>query len=89
MTKARPNSHQMNLRLIVQAAFMAALADRIKTRTADAYFVSVLEEVPIDDKRKAMRAVRTRFNSAKELNPTLKDWEAENLLMKEEMNARR
>lgn len=69
----------------LQAAVMAAVPDRIKDRTADAYFVSVLKEVSTDDKRKAMKAVNDRFNAAKALNPTLKDWEIGVRLMKEEM----
>jgi hypothetical protein len=66
----------------IRAAFMAAFVDRIQTRTADAWYVSVLKEVTIDKKRKALKQVHDRFAAAQDAHPELSKKEIELLLMK-------
>ena len=69
----------------IRAAFMGAFIDRVKARTADAWYVSVLKDVTIDGKRKAVKHVRDLFKAAQEKFPDMSEKQIELLLMKREM----
>jgi transposase-like protein len=69
----------------LRAAFMAAVPERIRDRTADAWYVKVLKEVKIDAKRRAVKEVKNILDGAKLKYPELSQHEIELLLMKEEM----
>lgn len=69
----------------LRAAFMAALASRIRTRTADAWYVRILKETTVDTKRRAVNAAMKRFAEAQMANPLLSPLEVEQVLMKAEM----
>ena len=68
-----------------RAAFMAAFHDRIKARTADAWYVKVLKDATIDEKNQAMNESRNRFNSIKAAHPNLTDYAVQILMAKAEM----
>jgi transposase-like protein len=57
----------------IRAAIMAACHDRIKARTADAYYVSLLKETTIDRKRRKMAEIKAHFEEYRTLNPGLTD----------------
>ncbi|RJG07216.1 hypothetical protein D3870_15505 [Noviherbaspirillum cavernae] len=69
----------------LRAAVMAAVGDRIKARTADAFYVKVMKESTVDAKRQATKVAKERFESAKTAYPGLSDHEMKMLLVKEEM----
>ncbi|WP_161984298.1 hypothetical protein [Sulfuriferula plumbiphila] len=68
-----------------RAAFMAAFQDRVKARTADAWYVKVLKEATIDEKDQAVAASQRVFQSVKTANPGLTDLEVKILMTKAEM----
>ena len=47
----------------IRAAFLAAFVDRIKERTADGWYVSVLKETTIHDKEAAVKLARDRLKA--------------------------
>lgn len=55
----------------IRAAIMAACGDRIKGKTADAYYVSVMKETTIDHKRRKMAETKERFQEYQDANPGL------------------
>lgn len=69
----------------LRAAFMAALAPRVKARTADAWYVQVLKRMTVDAKRRALKSAMKRFAAAQMANPWLTPTEVELMLMKAEM----
>lgn len=71
----------------LRAAFMAAVPDRVKTRTADAFYVSVAKEQTIDEKRALVASAMRRMTKFKNDNPKYSDDEAAVRLMREEMLA--
>jgi len=68
-----------------RAAFMSAFMDRIKDRTADAWYVSALKEATIDEKDQAVAACRRAFNVVKNANPTLTEYEVQVLMTRDAM----
>ncbi|CAN7588543.1 MULTISPECIES: helix-turn-helix domain-containing protein [unclassified Variovorax] len=50
----------------IRAAFPAAFVDRIKERTADGWYVSVLKETTIHDKEAAVKLARDRLKAEAE-----------------------
>lgn len=69
----------------MRAAFLAAFADRIKDRTADGWFVSVLKESTIHQKESAVNKVKQRLVEAADRFPGLSEGRLMVELMKEEM----
>jgi len=69
----------------IRAAFLAAFADRIKERTADGWYVSVLKESTIHEKEHAVQKARLRLEDCKERNPGLSDHGLHLALMMGEM----
>lgn len=69
----------------IRAAFMGAFAERINQRTADGWYVSVMKQSTVVQKERAVQKAKARFREAAEDNPTLKPYEVELILMKEEM----
>ncbi|MGH8806514.1 MAG: transposase [Noviherbaspirillum sp.] len=69
----------------LRAAFMAAVPERIKNRTADAFYVSVAKEQTVDAKRKLVQRALRRIKEFKADHPGLTDKEAQTLLMRQEM----
>lgn len=69
----------------LRAAFMAAVPDRIKNRTADAFYVSAAKEQTVDEKRKLVQKGNRRIKAFKNECPGLTDKEVEIQLMRQEM----
>lgn len=68
-----------------RAGFMAAFHDRVRTRTADAFYVRVLKESTIDQKDAATTKSRAAFKVYQQDNPGLSPHEVETLMVKDEM----
>ena len=71
----------------IRAAIMAACSARIKARTADAYYVSVLKETTIDHKRRKVAEIKARFEEYQAENPGLSDYEVKLLMMADALAA--
>lgn len=71
----------------IRAAIMAACGARIKARTADAYYVSVLKETTIDHKRRKIAEIKVRFEEYQAENPGLSDYEVKLLMMADALAA--
>ena len=69
----------------LRAAFMAAVPDRVRSRIADAFYVSVAKEQTIDEKRALVSRATRRAKRFKEYHPDLTEEEAEIRLMRDEM----
>ena len=69
----------------IRAAFLAAFLERIKARTADGWFVSILKETTIHDKERAVQAARKSLEAAEAANPGLSRQQLLELLMKAAM----
>lgn len=68
-----------------QAAFMSAFHPQIKARRADGWFVSILKETTVDQKRRAVEAATRRLRAAMADNPGKTQREVEILMTLEEM----
>jgi transposase-like protein len=68
-----------------RATFMSAFQDRVKDRTADAWYVSALKNATIDEKDQAVAACRRAFNVVKKANPTLTEYEVQVLMTRDAM----
>lgn len=68
-----------------RAAFLSAFHERVKARTADAWYVKVLKDASIDEKNQIVAASRTRFRAIKEAHPNLTDHEIQIEMAKTEM----
>ena len=71
----------------IRAAFMGAFADRIKARTADGWYVTVLKSSTIHQKERAVQQARTRLKEAEGRYPGCSKDALLVALMKEEMGA--
>jgi len=69
----------------LRAAFMSAFAERVRNRTADAFYVKVLKDATVDTKRKLVRKAQQRFAQAQIRNPRLSDDQVELMLIRQEM----
>jgi hypothetical protein len=69
----------------IRAAFLAAFADRIKARTADGWYVSVLKESTIHQKERAVQQAKARLADAADRYPGLSPDQLAVELMKEQM----
>lgn len=69
----------------MRAAFLAAFVDRVKDRTADGWFVSVLKESTIHQKENAVQKAKLRLAEAAKRFPGLPEGRLMVELMKEEM----
>lgn len=69
----------------LRAAFMAAVPNRVKDRTADAFYVSVAKEQTVDQKRGLVGAANRRLKEMQKDNPDLSDDELKVLMMRREM----
>lgn len=69
----------------IRAAFLGAFADRIKERTADGWYVSVLKESTIHQKERAVQLARARLADAADRFPGVPTGQVMAELMKEEM----
>lgn len=69
----------------IRAAFLAAFLERIKARTADGWFVSILKETTIHDKERAVQAAKKSLEAAQAANPGLSRQQLLELLMKAAM----
>jgi len=69
----------------IRAAFLGAFAERVKQRTADAWFVSVMKEATVTQKEGAVSKAKARFAEASAANSKLTINQVKLLLMKEEM----
>lgn len=73
----------------VRAAFLGAFSERIKARTADGWYVSVLKEATIHQKERAVQQAKQRLKDASERYPGLSKDALLSALMKEEMKGAR
>jgi hypothetical protein len=73
----------------IRAAIMAACCSRIKIDKADAYYVSILKESTVDEKRAAVIAGKRRFKETRRDNPALTSEEVQFLMMKNEIKSAR
>jgi transposase-like protein len=71
----------------IRAAFLCAFVDRIKARTADGWFVSILKETTIHDKERAVQAAKKRLADAADSHPGLGRQQLLELLMKSSIAA--
>jgi transposase-like protein len=69
----------------IRAAFLGAFAARVKERTADAWYVSVLKGATIHQKERAVQVAKAKLKDAEARYPTLGKNELLLALMKEEM----
>ena len=69
----------------LRAAFMAAVAGRVRNRTADAFYVSVAKEQTVDKKRVLVSKAARRAKQFKEAHAGLTEDEVKIVLMREEM----
>lgn len=69
----------------LRAAFMSAFAGRVKARTADAYYVNILKDTTVNEKRNAVAAADRRFKESMMAHLELSDYELMVHLVKEEM----
>lgn len=68
-----------------RAGFMAAFHERVRARTADAWYVRVLKDSTIDEKDKAVLAAKKRLLAYEDANPGLSPLDIEVLMVKDEM----
>jgi transposase-like protein len=73
----------------LRAAFMAAQADRVLNRTADAFYVQVMKEGTVDQKRGLVGKSIKAFRKMREMHPHLTDEEVELFLISTEMERMR
>ncbi|NDP64919.1 hypothetical protein [Polaromonas sp.] len=69
----------------IRAAIMAAMPERIKNRTADAFYVTVAKDVTIDQKRTLVNQSIKDFKQACADNPALTDEEVKVVLARQEI----
>ena len=69
----------------IRAAIMAAIPERIKNRTADAFYVTVAKDVTIDQKRTLVSQSIKEFKQACADNPALTEDEVKVLLARREI----
>jgi transposase-like protein len=69
----------------LRAAFMAAIPERVRNRTADAFYVKVLKDATVDVKRSLVRKARQHFAQAQIANAGLSANKVELLLVQREM----
>jgi transposase-like protein len=69
----------------LRAAFMAALPDRILNRTADAFYVQVMKEATVGEKRKLVQQSMRAFERACEANKGVAPYQVKVLLARQEM----
>jgi transposase-like protein len=69
----------------MRAAFLGAFAERVKQRTADAWFVSVMKDATVNQKEAAVSRAKARLAEAVAAHPGLTLAEVQMRLMKEEM----
>jgi len=69
----------------IRAAFMAAYQDRVTARTADAWYVQVLKEGTVGEKKQAVKLAHQRLAQAQIANPHLGEDDVIVLLAREEM----
>lgn len=71
----------------MRAACFGAFADRIKARTADAFYVRITKDQTVDEKRKLVAASAKTFKAMQFANPGLTDDEVKLLMLKNGINA--
>lgn len=69
----------------MRAAFLGAFAERVKQRTADAWFVSVMKDATVTQKEVAVNRAKARLLEATAAYPGSGPEEVKLILMKEEM----
>jgi hypothetical protein len=83
------SAHAPKIRLFLdqdpgfRAAFMALFADRIKDRTADGFFVSVLKDATNDEKEKLVAQSKARLSAMQAVYPALTKHQIEIELVKQ------
>jgi len=68
-----------------EGAFMSAFHQWIKARRADGWFVRILKETTVDQKRKAVETAKRRLRATMAEHPGLSQYEVELLMVREEM----
>ena len=69
----------------MRAACLAAFHDRIKKDRCDAFYVRINSDLSIDEKRRVVNEVRSRFNKVRAANPTFEDWQVRLHILQENM----
>lgn len=69
----------------LRAAFMAAVPERIKDRTADAFYVSVAKDQTVDQKRALVQSAGRRLRELQKENPGFSEDELKVLAMRQAM----
>lgn len=69
----------------IRAAIMAASPERIKSKSMDAYYVSVLKDSTVDAKRVAVWRSKKRFKAVCAENPTLSEEQVQALMMRQSL----
>lgn len=69
----------------MRAAFLGAFAERVKQRTADAWFVSVMKEATVNQKEAAVAKAKARMRDIAAAYPGVEDEHLRLLMMKIEM----
>jgi hypothetical protein len=70
-----------------RAAFMTVFQDRVRARTADAFYVSVLKDATNDQKEKLVAQSKARLAAAQKAAPGLSKRQIEIEMVKQEMKA--
>jgi len=70
-----------------RAAFMSLFNDRVKARTADAFYVSVLKDATNDQKEKLVAQSKAKFGVAKKANPGVTKHQIEVDMVKQVMKS--
>lgn len=70
----------------IRAAFMSSFADKVKARTADAFYVRIAKDLTIDEKRKILNESAKVFKDAEKRFPDLSKKGVELAIIKERMS---
>ena len=57
----------------IRAAFMTAFGDKVKSKRADAFYVSINKTLTVTMKQEALKASRDKFKLERTINPSLND----------------
>lgn len=69
----------------IRAACFSAFHNKIKERTAEAFYVSIEKQLTVDEKRRFKKEAENRFKEIQEANPELEDYQIKLIMLKEEI----
>ena len=71
----------------IRAACLSAFCDEVKARNVDAFYVRINKELTVNERRYALATSRNEFNQQRTLNPGLKDYEIEMLMIQDRLRS--